>query len=461
MSGLSFDIRYIVTPLIEAASNTLNSYLAREQQERLSEHNQALQIKIEENRQHFQIKQSERNAELQRELSQQNHQMRLLEQQLNFENLCKQEEWNHFLNTWPLINLPSVIRAEQILPDDTVSLRVIFARNNDPVFARGVYPRVEQGLREFVDLYHNEFQSKNIIFYQNGFSGSATGGAVETNIHYALRELPVIIIDCNILLDEICVSLTMWGFGSVEKNHFTVFKLPYEPHITNGIFSVEYYSELTDRLLSHLKFVLGCAYDAYNLIQYNRPPLLPRIADYEHQFGKNGCLLNEPKLKHAICETYSEIYSTVIGEPNPDGRNSFARLPESFRSCILHKLRMEYADAMRDYLTDKQYIQYLNDSADAWTALRTNASTETFLRSLASGKLHVFDYVGKDDRQYLEALCAQYDRVQRQNLYSSLVKKICKRILQEEHDLSPTCNSVSVSTAISVSSKRQKRRFNL
>lgn len=461
MSGASFGTYYIVTSLINAASNTLNSHFAREQQGRLSEQNHALQVKMEETRQHFQLEQSERNAELQRELSQQNHQMRLREQQSNFENLCKQAEWNHFLNTWPLMNLPSVIRAEQILPDNTVSLRVIFVRNNDPVFARGVYPRVEQGLREFVDLYHNEFQSKNIVFYQNGFSGSVTGGAVETNIHYALRELPVIIIDCNVLLDEICVSLTMWGFGSAEKNHFTVFKLPYEPHITNGSFSVEYYSELADQLLSHLKFVLGCAYDAYNLIQYNRPPLLPRVADYESQLGESGCLLDEPELKNAIRETYSEIYSTVIGEPTPNGRTPFARLPESFKSCILHKLRMEYADAMRDYLTDKQYIQYLNTSADAWTALRTDASTETFLRALASGDLRASDYVGADDQQYLEALCAQYDRVQRQSLYGSLVKKICGRLRQTEHDLPPTCNRVSASTAISSSSKRQKRRFNL
>lgn len=457
----NFGVYYIVTSLINAASNMVNGYFAREQQKQLSEQNSALQVKLEETRQHFQLEQSERNAALQQEFSRQNHQMRLLEQQANFENLCKQAEWNHFLNTWPLMNLPSVIRAEQILPDHTVSLRVIFARSNDPVFARGVYPRVEQGLREFVDLYHNEFQSKNIIFYQNGFSGSVTGGAVETNIHYALQELPVIIIDCNVLLNEICVSLTMWGFGSAEKNHFTVFKLPYEPHVANGSFSIEYYAKLADQLLARLKFVLGCAYDAYNLIQYSRPPLLPRVADHEYRLGGNGCLLDEPELKSAMGEAYREIYSRVIGEPTPDGGSSFACLPESFKSCILHKLRMEYANAMRDYLTDKQYIQYLNTSADAWTALRTDIPTETFLQSLASGDLRISDYVGEDDLQYLEDLCAQYHCVQQQSPYGPLVNKICTQLCEMEHDSLPTHSRASASTQISVSPKRKKRKFNL
>ena len=293
--------------LINIAANAKNARLAQEQQVRLFELNRDLQMELEKNRQSFQLEQGRLNAELQRELSLKNHELRLTEQQANFENLCKQAEWNLFLKSWPLMNLPSVIRAEQILPDNTVSLRVFFARSSDPVFEKAVYPRVEQGLSEFVDLYHNEFRSKNIIFYHNGFSSEVSGGAVASNIHYALRELPVIIIDSNVLFDEICVSLTMWGFGSAEKSHFTVFKLPYEPHIANGSFSVKYYSELANQLLAHLKFILGYAYDAYNLIQYNRPPLLPRIAKYEAELGGRGCLLDEPEVENAIREKYEEM----------------------------------------------------------------------------------------------------------------------------------------------------------
>lgn len=410
--------------LLNIAANEENTRQTLEQQERLFELNRDLQIQIEQNRQDFQLEQSKLNAALQRELSVKNHELRLAEQKANFENLCKQTEWSLFLKSWPLMNLPSVIRSEQILPDRTVSLRVFFARSNDQVFTRAVYPRVEQGLSEFVDLYHNEFQSKNIIFYHNGFSSKVSGGAVTSNIHFALRELPVIIIDSNVLLDEICVSLTMWGFGSAEKSHFTVFKLPYEPHIANGSFSVKYYSELANRLLAHLKFLLGYAYDAYNLIQYNRPPLLPRVAKYEAELGERGCLLDEPEVTNAFWLKYEEIYSMVLGDSAPDGALAFALLPDSFKGCVLHRLRMEYAEAMREYLTDGQFLGYLDDSVKAWAALRTDEPAEDFLRSLADGDKYIPGYADEDDQQYLEILAELYGSVQPETQWGLLVRRI-------------------------------------
>lgn len=415
--------------LLNIVAGAENSRLAREQQERLAVLNQELQLQIEESRQNFQLKQGRDNAELQRELSLKNHELRLVEQQLNYKNLCKQAEWNHFLKNWPLMNLPDVIRAEQLLPDNTVSLRVIFARSSDPVFEKEVYPYVEQGLCEFVDLYHNVFRSENIIFYHNGFSSDVSGGAVIANIHYALSELPVIIIECNVLFDVICVSLTMWGFGSTRQSHFTIFKLPYEPHVSNGSFSVKCNGELADQLLAHLKFVLGYAYDAYNLIQYDRPPLLPRIADYEYRQGERGCLLGIPELEDAIREEYEKIYLMVLGDRVPDGSTVFAWLPESFKECILYKLRMEYAEAMRKYLSDGQYIRCLDGSVEAWATLRNgNTPVGEFLRLLASGSKYIPDYVDGDDRQYLETLSALYGDVCQESGYSILVKRINEKL---------------------------------
>lgn len=423
---------HIVSGLLNATASVINGHLSRVQQERLSGKNHALQVRLEENRQSFQLEQGRRNAVLQRELSLKNHELRLTEQQVNFENLCKQAEWSHFLQKWPLMNLPSVIRAEQVLPDGTVSLRVFFARSSDPVFTQAVYPRVEQGLCEFVDLYRNEFQSKNIVFYHNGFSSKVSGGAVISNIHYALCELPVVIIDSDVFPDEICVSLHMWGFGSAEKSHFTVFKLPYESHIVNGSFSSKYYSELADHLLAYLKFILGYAYDAYNLIEYNRPPLLPRIARYEAKLGGRGCLLDEPEVEKAICVKYEEIYSMVLGDGTPDGSQSFTLLPNNFKGCILHSLRIEYAEAMREYLTEEQFLRYLDDSVKAWAALRSSKSAENFLRLLADGGKYISDYIDRDDQQYLKTLSALYERVQLKNCFGTLVKRISDLLEEAE-----------------------------
>ena len=226
--GVGIETIHILGALIHAVTNTVNSKKSREQQEKLAEENRQLTKEMEEMRQNFTASQNEENTRRQKELSLLNHKLRMEEQKINFEIACKQSEWNVFMNRWPLVNPPSVIREEQILPDNTVSLRIIFSKSSDQNFAQAVYPRVELGLREFVDLYHNVFGSRNIIFYHNAFVSNMTGGAVDANIHYALRELPVIIIDTNILMDEIIVSFTMWGLGSAYQEHFTVFKMPYQ-----------------------------------------------------------------------------------------------------------------------------------------------------------------------------------------------------------------------------------------
>ena len=394
------DYSHLLGTLAISGSNLLSGHLSRKQQERLAQQNRELQLQIEKNRQNFQLQQSERNASLQRELCQKNHELRLMEQKSNSENLRNQAEWNLFLKTWPLLNVPSVIRSEQILPDGTVSLRVIFARSSDQVFQKAVYPLVEEGLREFVDLYHNEFQSENILFYHNGFTGSVSGGAVAENIHYALSDLPVIVIETNTLFDEVCVSFTMWGLADSRKRHFTVFKLPYEPHVANGAYSVQYYSELALQLLAHLKFVLGYAYDAYNLVQYDRPPLLPQVVWCEPQLGTRGCVLHVSGMCDTMEEKYEELYDQVLG----------ARALEGLKGCRLHKLRMEYAEASRRFLPAGQFQRCLDESVEAWVALRTqDQSAEAFLNGLATGDLYLSDYAGEEDRQYLEAMAKMYN----------------------------------------------------
>lgn len=421
----SFGTFYIVTALINAAASTYNSAQARKQQEQLAEKNRELTMSMEANRQDFQLELSERNAEIQRELSLQNHELRIREQQANFEKMCRQAEWTKFLNVWPLINMPSVIRAEQVLPDNTVSLRFIFAKSNDTVFSKVVYPRVEQGLKDFVDIYHNVLSSKNIIFYQNAFISNLSGGAVDENIHYALKELPVIIINTNVLLDEIYVSFTMWGLGSREQSHFTVFRIPYQQKTKNGNVDLAYYSDLTKQILAYLKFVLGYAYDAYNLIQYNRAPLLPKAAAYELEQGAEGCLLENQEIVREIGEKYGEIYTSVIGTGKGDGKQPYAALPESCKQSILHGLRMEYAEVLKDCISEMEYIRYLDEAVEAWAALRTTRQTADFLAELLEKEgtaehsvLHV--YFGAEDVVFFNRVAEDYKKCSEYGKYSEL-----------------------------------------
>ena len=167
--GGGFGAFYLATAIINAATSTVNSALARKQQNELAVKNQQFTERMEHNRQNFQLSLSEENAKLQREMSKTNHDMRLLEQQNNFELMCKSAEWNHFEAEWPLWVRPMVLRSEQILDDDTVALRVLFSKSNNDFFTKYVFPEIEQGLVEFVDRYHNIFSSKNIIFHHNAF----------------------------------------------------------------------------------------------------------------------------------------------------------------------------------------------------------------------------------------------------------------------------------------------------
>lgn len=264
--GGGFGAFYLATAIINAATSTVNSALARKQQNELAVKNQQFTERMEHNRQNFQLSLSEENAKLQREMSKANHDMRLLEQQNNFELMCKSAEWNHFEAEWPLWVRPMVLRSEQILDDDTVALRVLFSKSNNDFFTKYVFPEIEQGLVEFVDRYHNIFGSKNIIFYHNAFKDNYYGGAFNANVHYALKELPVLIIDSNVLNDEICVSATIWGFGNAQEQHSTLFKLPYKLEVTDGKIDKKYLKDLTNQILAYLKFVIGYAYDTYNLI---------------------------------------------------------------------------------------------------------------------------------------------------------------------------------------------------
>lgn len=236
---------YFTTAIINSITTTVNGHLSRKHQEKMEAQRQTLTIQMEHTRQDFQISQSERNAQLQKELSLQNHMLRLEEQRISMENRCSEMEWNRFISTWPLYNLPMVLRNEQLLPDNTVALRVLFAKNTNSVFQQAVYPLVEQGLREFVQIYHNQLQSRNLQFYHNAFTGNISGGAAVKNIHFALSDLPTIVIDCNVLLNEIVVSLDMWGFGSVTPENMTVFRMPYTQKLNDkGQIITSYYKDI-------------------------------------------------------------------------------------------------------------------------------------------------------------------------------------------------------------------------
>lgn len=422
-----FGTAYLATAIINAATSTVNSALARKQQNELAAKNQQFTERMEQNRQDFQLRISEENAQLQREMSRANHEMRLLEQKNNFELMCKSSEWNHFEAEWPLWVRPMVLRSEQILDDGTVALRVLFSKSNNDFFSKYVFPEIEQGLVEFVDRYHNIFGSKNIIFYHNAFKNNYYGGAFNANVHYALKELPVLILDSNVLNNEICVSATVWGFGNAQEQHSTLFKLPYKLAVTDGKIDEKYLKELTNQILAYLKFVIGYAYDTYNLIMYNQNPLLPKVAAYELAQGIESASLRYHVITNVIGSQYGEIYSAVLASPK-DGNLSFAEKPESYKKTVLHELRLDYAISTNEYIGENEYAKYLDESLQAWVELRSTSSVDCFLGDILSGKLSFVQYFSDGDKTYFKRLDEAYQLRKTHGKYGDICHKICIKL---------------------------------
>ena len=422
----SFGIVYIASSLINAYTSYKISSENREFQMKQTEETRMLNQSMELNRQNFQLELNERNAQLQRSLSQKNHENRLIEMQYSFENSSMQAEWQQFLKNWPLVTPPSVIRAEQILPDNTVSMRVIFSKCNDCDFEIYVYPRVQQELREFVDLYPNQFDSKNIIFYHNAFSGKQFGGAVDTNIHYALKELPVIILETEVIFNLVCVSCTVWGLGSSEKRHTTVFKFPYKKAVKDGMVATKYYIDITRKIVAHLKFVIGYAYDVYNLVQYDRPPLLPRVAKFEKEKEAFGCLLDDEDVKGMIGEQYGEVYELAIGTAEDNDNEAWSDAIVNYKKSFLHEIRLNYACEVKEFVTEEEFKKYLDDSASAWCDLRTTKPAEEFLTALADGTLPVSTYFSKNDITYFEKLEEEWNTCQERSALGRQTERIAE-----------------------------------
>lgn len=413
---------HVISSIVNAVTSTANSAASRKQQEKLASQSRDINREMEENRQSFQLEMHELNAQKQRELNQQSHAFRLTEQRNAFENACKQAEWNQFLAHWPLVSYPSIIREPQLLTDGTVPLRVFFAKSADPDFHKYVYLSVEQGLRDFVDLYHNVFRSQNIIFYHNAFLSNVYGGAVEENIRYGLRELPVIIIGTNVLHNQIDVSLTMWGLADSRSvpDHMSIFKLPYQ-----RVPDIKYYEQLASKILQYLKFIVGFAYDTYNLTEYNKMPLLPSVAKYELECNFPDAILSAEELRLIMGKKYNEIYNGVIGNlPSDNEEGTKALLPYHTKSMELHRLRLDYAKSVIECADKATFVKYLNESIEAWVAMRTTAQTSEFLSQLLNSPDEIKQYVGQADKDYIEQLANEYKASDAVSQYAEKVKAL-------------------------------------
>lgn len=399
----------------------------RQFQLELEKERQEFQTYLESNRQQFQLEVNKSNAELQRELSAQNHAFRLEEINTNFELTRRTQEYQQVEAEWPLHVPPVVMRGEQVLKDRTIALRVLFARSSDAYLQKFFYPIIEQELVDFVDLYKNNLSSRNIIFFHNAWKDECYGGAFGNNIHFALSDLPVLIADANVLPSgQIRISLTMWGVGSDTEFHGNIFKCPYDK---SRFKDENYVLEIAYKVSAYLKFAIGYVYDLYNLIAYNRMPLLPAAVALEKNNLIDSALLNYEEIKQCLTDTYSRMYSQTLSITDGSQQSVYDTQAEDVqllvdsKKTILHELRLNYALAVKDYVSTEQYLQCLDESIRAWVDLRTDKSAEEFLQDLVGNGDEVKKYFSDEDKRYFITLCdAYYNAKQKHELGNICLK---------------------------------------
>ena len=399
---------YIASMVTSAVSNIVSGNQNRAQQAELARQNREFQFELQRTRDNFTLKVNDENNQRQREIAVLNHKLRLKEQDNNFDQQRRAREWQQVEAQWPLNVLPVVMRHEQCLEDQTISLRVILSKSANPTpenqeFQRYIYPSLEYSLKSFVNIYNNDFQSRNIIFYDNACKNGCFGGAFNSNVHYGLRDLPVVILEVGVLSNMVSVSTSMWGMGNNQMQNFVAFELPYD---STKLRDQSYKQEIADSISAHVKFVVGCVYDLYNLVVYDRMPLLPKAANCELERKAKGPVLGYTDIKKEFTKYYGRMYSNALGTPQSK-QTAVALIGES-KATTMHKLRLEYACSVKDIVSEDVYASYLDESVLAWVSLRTNDKAEKFLQKLLDNPSEIVRYFSEDDQQYFSSLCSAY-----------------------------------------------------
>ena len=154
-------------------------------------------------------------------------------------------------------------------------------------------------------------------------------------------------------------------------------------------------------------------------------PLLPSVAKYELECNFPDAILSAEELRLIMGKKYNEIYNGVIGNlPDDNEEGTKALLPYHTKSMELHRLRLDYAKSVIECADKATFVKYLNESIEAWAAMRTTAQTHEFLSQLLNNPDEIKQYVGQVDKDYIEQLANEYEVSGAVSQYAEKVKTL-------------------------------------
>ncbi|MBQ7502036.1 sel1 repeat family protein [bacterium] len=408
-----------------AADDSARGEFEREQ----LRNNQEFQREMLKARQDFDLKLNKRNAKLQRELAKRNHDYRLEEQEQSFNRQKDLANYKAFLDKWPML-LPVEMLREEHQQGDFVTMGVFLFKNRDRIDSEAdrfwdmnIYPLVEDDLNEWVEnVYRNGFDIDNIKFYRDSFRDeNAHHGSLVDIVRYALRGLPTVILESNVLPYEVRLSFTIWGLGddsTKRYRRYTFRKRTCEVKTENGLMSREECRGLADWICSCFKMIVGCNFDAFRLAQYNQMPIFPEIAKEEAESGVSGTPLLDEDLRKEFGVFYAGLYELLLG---PD--SGFVKDCVNNKLANAYRLRLDYAKTLKEFADEECLNKWLSDSVEAWCALRGEKPAREWLGELLAGRYSRYQYFDSDDEAYFKEIAELMSE-------SSLLKPLCDKTVR-------------------------------
>lgn len=390
-------ISMMIYSSLSACISYVNTSRNIKNQNSLATLNKQYQEGLERNRQDFQIEMHYKNVDLQKQIVKLNHECRIDEQQVNFQNLIKQIEWQFFLQNWPLTVAPTVIRDEayisKIGDSKVVALRIILAKSQDEYFNKFVLPSVEHNLQNFVNKNYPQMGSHPIVYYSSGWkTNSSSGGAAYSNLRYALNGLPTLIITPTVINEKIHIDVAIWGLGSQTSYQDTLFTLPFKRVvIDNNKVDNVYCEALAESIRLHFNYITGWIADSYYLIEYNLMPLLPTIV------SQDSCHEKYQELKSFFSSRYVELYETILGHENnnlPIDNSDIRKM----KMCLLPEMSLSYAKNFVPLSESEELSKFLTDSIESWLYLRTKEDVSW--KSISD----IVEYFSTEDLNYIKKI---------------------------------------------------------
>ncbi|MCL6614522.1 MAG: hypothetical protein K6U03_07915 [Firmicutes bacterium] len=219
---------------------------------------------------------------------------------------------------------------------------------------------------EYVDL--SQAGKYPVSFYSAGWKDLSRGsGEVNLMLYYALKNLPALIIDPNIVNDIIYLNIAVWGLGVDSWVQDTLFEIPFRRSNGKNRGNEDGYRHFADILQLYIYYTAGWIADVYFMIEYDQMPLLPGIILHHPNQNEDWSFL-----KGYFAQKYKDSYEYIYGKQffKVNGRVVSLRETKAFD---IPALCLNFSHGASELIKERSVSfaeDCIRDSMESWLTLR-------------------------------------------------------------------------------------------